>query len=209
MKKNLTELVFILDKSGSMCGLEGDVVGGYNALLKENREMEGEAIVSTVLFDGTVKVVHDRVDVDEVEPLGMREYRPGGCTALLDAVGGAIHHMETVFKILPDECRPEHVLFAITTDGLENASTEYSYPRVKRMIGTARERGWEFLFLGANIDVAAEAGRLGISPECAACYEATPDGMALAFSEIQEASARVRGGRGIRSRRHPAYSSQS
>ena len=209
MKKNLTELVFILDKSGSMCGLEEDVVGGYNALLKENREMEGEAIVSTVLFDGAVKVVHDRVEVGEVEPLGAHEYRPGGCTALLDAVGGAINHMETVFKILPDECRPEHVLFAITTDGLENASTEYSYPRVKKMIGAARERGWEFLFLGANIDVAAEAVRLGISPECATRYETTPDGMALAFSEMREASARVRGGKGARYRRRLDRSSEN
>lgn len=193
MKKNLTELAFILDKSGSMCGLEEDVVGGYNALLKENREMDGEAVVSTVLFDSVVRVVHDRVDLGEVEPLSLRDYRPGGCTALLDAVGGGIHYMETVYKILPEEYRPEHVLFAIATDGLENASTKYSYHQVKKMADAAQERGWEFVFMAANIDVAAEAGRLGMDPDRAVCYEASSAGVAGAFAELCAASARVRG----------------
>ncbi len=200
MKKDLTELVFILDKSGSMSDLVKDTVGGYNSLLKQNREAPGEALVSTVLFDHRVEVLHDRVPIDQVKPLTEKDYVPSGCTALLDAVGGAIRYHERVQKILPEEYRPAHTLFCITTDGLENASKRYGYAQVKRMIEAGRERGWEFLFLGANIDVAAEAGRLGIDEDCAVEFSATSDGCAAAFDEMCLASAAVRLGSTVKDR---------
>ncbi len=200
MKKDLTELVFILDKSGSMADLVKDTVGGYNSLLKQNREAPGEALVSTVLFDHRVEVLHDRVPIDQVKPLTEKDYVPSGCTALLDAVGGAIRYHERVQKILPEDYRPEHTLFCITTDGLENASKRYGYAQVKRMIEAGRERGWEFLFLGANIDVAAEAGRLGIDEDCAVEFSATSDGCAVAFDEMCLASAAVRLGSTVKDR---------
>ncbi len=200
MKNDLTELVFILDKSGSMSDLASDTIGGYNSLLKQNREAPGEAVVSTVLFDHRVEVLHDRVPIDQVKPLTANDYVPAGCTALLDAVGGAIRYHERVQKILPAEYRPAHTLFCITTDGLENASRRYTYPQVKRMVEAARERGWEIMFLGANIDVAAEAGRLGIDPECAAPYAATADGCADAYAEMCRATMAVRGGGSVKDR---------
>ena len=200
-KENLTELVFILDKSGSMAGLVDDTIGGYNALLEKNREAEGEALVSTVLFDNSSQVLHDRVDIAQVRPLTRKDYQPGGCTALLDAVGGAISYHQTVRKILPAELHPAHTLFCITTDGYENASCRYDYKQVKRLIEAAKEQGWEFMFLGANIDVAAEAGKLGIDEDCAVSFEATDTGCAAAFDELCLASMAVRGGRGAHNRR--------
>ena len=197
MEKNLTELVFILDKSGSMWSLSDDTIGGYNALLKQNKMMEGEALVSTVLFNHKSQVLHDRVPIEDVAPLTSRDYVPSGCTALLDAVGGAIHYHKHVQRILPPELHPEHTLFCITTDGLENASKEYSYDRVKRMISAAQERGWDFMFLGANIDVAKEADRLGIREDRAMPYEPTSDGMLFAFDTLCRASAAVRCGEPI------------
>ena len=200
-KKDLTELVFVIDKSGSMAGLESDTVGGYNSLLKSNREGEGEALVSTVLFDNDAHVLHDRVSIEQVRPLSERDYVPGGCTALLDAVGGAIHYHERVQKILPESLRPERTLVCIATDGYENASKKYTYPQVKHMIDAARERGWEFLFLGANIDAAAEAGKLGIDAECTEEFAASPMGCAAAFDEMCLASTAVRSGGTVASRR--------
>ena len=197
MKKNQTELVFILDKRGSMWSLSDDTIGGYNALLKQNKIMEGEALVSTVLFNHKSQVLHDRGPIEDVAPLTSRDYVPSGCTALLDAVGGAIHYHEHVQRILPPELRPEHTLFCITTDGLENASKEYGYARVKHMISAAQERGWEFMFLGANIDVAKEADRLGIREDRAMPYEPTPAGMLFAFDTLCRASAAVRRGEPI------------
>lgn len=194
MKKNLTELVFILDKSGSMYGLVDDTIGGYNALLKQNKMTEGEALVSTVLFNHKSQVLHDRVPIEDVALLTSRDYVPSGCTALLDAVGGAIHYHEHVQCILPPELRPEHTLFCITTDGFENASEEYDYDRVKHMISAAQERGWEFIFLGANIDVAEEAGRLGIREDRAVRYEPTSDGVSFAFDTLCQASVAMRCG---------------
>ena len=194
MKKNLTELVFILDKSGSMCNLVDDTIGGYNALLKQNKMTEGEALVSTVLFNHKSQVLHERVPIEDVALLTSRDYVPSGCTALLDAVGGAIRYHERVQHILPPELRPEHTLFCITTDGLENASKEYSYARVKRMISAAQERGWEFMFLGANIDAAEEAGRLGIREDRAVQYEPAPDGVWFAFDTLCQASVAMRCG---------------
>lgn len=194
MKKDLTELVFILDKSGSMESLVKDTVGGYNSLLRQNLEKPGEALVSTVLFDNGCRVLHDRVPIGQVKPLTEKDYVPSGCTALLDAVGGAIRYHERVQKILPEEYRPAHTLFCITTDGLENASRHYGYTQVKHLIEAARERGWEFMFLGANIDVAAEAGRLGIDEDCAVPFAATSDGCAAAFDEMVLATTAVRSG---------------
>ena len=194
MKKNLTELVFILDKSGSMYGLVDDTIGGYNALLKQNKMTEGEALVSTVLFNHKSQVLHDRVPIEDVAPLTSRDYVPSGCTALLDAVGGAIHYHEHVQRILPPELRPEHTLFCVTTDGFENASEEYDYDLVKHMISAAQERGWEFMFLGANIDAAEEAGRLGIREDRAVQYEPTSDGVLFAFDTLCQASVAMRCG---------------
>ena len=134
MKKNLTEMVFILDKSGSMAGMEKDTVGGFNSMIRRQKETEGEALVSTVLFSNESTVIHDRVDIREIRPLTEREYCVGGCTALIDAIGGAIHHIGNVHKYAREEDRPEHTIFIITTDGLENASRHYSSDRVKEMV---------------------------------------------------------------------------
>lgn len=158
MKKDLTELVFILDRSGSMAGLEADTIGGFNAMIGKQRGEPGEAHISTVLFDNETEVIHDRIPLDRVPALTTKEYYVRGCTALLDAVGGAIHHIGNVHKYAREEDRPEKTLFVITTDGLENASRRYTYDKVKAMIEHQQEtHGWEFLFLGANIDAAREA----------------------------------------------------
>lgn len=193
-KKNLTELVFILDKSGSMQGLEGDTVGGYNAVLAENKDLPGEATVSTVLFDSRTRVVHDRVPIDKLRPLMRRDYRPGGCTALLDAVGGAIKYHSAIQRALPKDYKAEHVLFVIATDGLENSSRRFNYAQVKAMIEEKRAQGWEFVFLGANIDVAAEAGRLGMDETRAMPYSATPDGTHVMYEAVASAVRSVRAG---------------
>ena len=190
MKKNMTELVFILDRSGSMGGLEADTIGGFNAMLGKQRKEPGEALVSTVLFDSQVQVIHDRVPLDRVPPLTEREYFVRGCTALLDAVGGAIHHIGNIHKYAREEDRPEKTLFVITTDGLENASRRYDYARVKAMIERQKEKyGWEFLFLGANIDAAREAARFGITPDRAANYRADRRGTGVIYEAV---SATVR-----------------
>ena len=153
MKKGLTELVFIIDRSGSMSGLEADTIGGFNGLLEKQKREEGEAFVSVVLFDDRSEVLYDRVDIRKVEPMNDTQYYVRGCTALLDAVGGAIHHIGNVHKYAREEDVPEKTLFIITTDGLENASRLYSYDKVRRMIERQKEKHhWEFLFLGANID---------------------------------------------------------
>ena len=165
MKKNLTELVFILDRSGSMQGLESDTIGGFNAMIEKQKKEPGEAFVSTVLFDDQTEVLHDRVALEKIQPITDKEYYVWGCTALLDAIGGAIHHIGNIHKYARSEDVPEHTLFVITTDGIENASRRYSAQRVKAMIQRQKEKyGWEFLFLGANIDAVETAGSLGIAP---------------------------------------------
>ena len=193
MKKNLTELVFILDRSGSMAGLEQDTIGGFNAMLQKQRVEPGEAVISTVLFDNETEVIHDRVPLDRVLALTEKEYYVRGCTALLDAVGGAIHHIGNVHKYAREEDRPEKTLFVITTDGLENASRRYTYDKVKSMIERQREKyGWEFLFLGANIDAAREAARFGIRADCAADYHADSIGTEAVYESVCEAVCQVR-----------------
>ena len=193
MKKNLTELVFILDRSGSMAGLEADTIGGFNAMLQKQRGEPGEAVISTVLFDHETEVIHDRVPLDRVPALTEKEYYVRGCTALLDAVGGAIHHIGNVHKYAREEDRPEKTLFVITTDGMENASRRYTYDKVKAMIEHQREKyGWEFLFLGANIDAAREAARFGIRADRAANYHADHIGTEVIYEAVSEAVCQVR-----------------
>ena len=193
MKKNLTELVFILDRSGSMAGLEGDTIGGFNAMIEKQRGEPGEAVISTVLFDNETEVIHDRIPLDRVPRLTEKEYYVRGCTALLDAVGGAIHHIGNVHKYAREEDRPEKTLFVITTDGMENASRRYTYDKVKAMIERQREKyGWEFLFLGANIDAAREAARVGIRADRAANYHADHIGTEVIYEAVSEAVCQVR-----------------
>ncbi len=193
MKKNLTELVFILDRSGSMQGLEGDTIGGFNAMIEKQKKEPGEALVSTVLFDDQAEVIHDRVKLGKVQPITEKEYDVGGCTALLDAVGGAIHHIGNIHKYARSEDVPEHTLFVITTDGMENASRRYSVQKVKEMIRRQKEKyGWEFLFLGANIDVVETAGNLGIAPDRAVNYHCDSEGTRLNYEVVGQAVAAVR-----------------
>ena len=193
MKKNLTELVMILDRSGSMGGLESDTIGGYNSMLKKQSETEGEVLVSTVLFDDRSEVLYDRVPLDRMPQMTEKEYYVRGCTALLDAVGGAIHHIGNVHKYAREEDRPEKTIFVITTDGLENASREYSFDRVKKMVERQKEKyGWEFLFLGANIDAVATAGRFGISADRAADYNSDHEGTALNYEVFAETVCEMR-----------------
>ena len=196
MKKNLTEIVFILDRSGSMAGLEDDTIGGFNAMIEKQKGEPGEAFVSTVLFDNVSEVIHDRVDVQKIQPMTRRDYYVRGCTALLDAVGQAVHHIGNVHKYAREEDRPEKTLFVITTDGMENASRHYSYDRVKTMIQRQKELyGWEFLFLGANIDAAKEAARFGIRADRAANYHADCRGTAVIYEAMSEAVCAVRASR--------------
>ena len=193
MKKNLTELVFILDRSGSMAGLEDDTIGGFNSMLTKQKGEEGEAVVSTVLFDNECEVIHDRVDIQKIEPMTRKEYYVRGCTALLDAVGGAIHHIGNVHKYAREEDRPEKTLFVITTDGMENASREYGYEKVRKMIEHEKEKyGWEFIFLGANIDAAKEAARFGIDASRAANYHADSVGTAVIYEAMSELACNIR-----------------
>ncbi len=193
MKKNLTELVMILDRSGSMSGLESDTIGGYNGMLRKQRETEGEVLVSTVLFDDRSEVLHDRVPLDKVQEITEKEYYVRGCTALLDAMGGAIHHIGNVHKYAREEDRPEKTIFVITTDGMENASRMYSYDQVKQMVNRQKEKyGWEFLFLGANIDAIETAGRFGISADRAANYNSDHEGTALNYEVLADTVCEMR-----------------
>ena len=193
MKKNLTEMVFILDRSGSMQGLEGDTIGGFNAMLEKQKREPGQAFVSTILFDDRIQVLHDRVKVGEVRPITRKEYYVRGCTALLDAVGGAIHHIGNIHKYARPEDVPEHTIFVITTDGMENASRRYSAQQVKQMIEQQKKRyGWEFLFLGANMDVVETAAGLGIAPDRAVNYHCDSQGTQLNYETISQAVSVVR-----------------
>ncbi len=193
MKKNLTEMVFILDKSGSMAGLEADTIGGFNGMIERQKRQAGEALVSAVLFSGGSEVIYDRVDVRGIAPMTEREYAVGGCTALIDAIGGAIHHIGNVHKYAREEDVPEHTVFVITTDGMENASRRYTSDEVRQMVKRQKEKyGWEFLFLGANIDAVETAARFGIEEERAVQFHSDPAGQRLNYEVVGEAVCRLR-----------------
>lgn len=193
MRKGLTEIVFILDRSGSMSGLEADTIGGFNSMIAKQKKETGEAYVSTVLFDNECEVLHDRVPMENVPAMTEEEYYVRGCTALLDAVGGAIHHIANVHKYARDEDRPEKTLFVITTDGMENASRHYSYEKVQEMIKKEQEKyGWEFIFIGANIDAVKEANRFGIRKERAVNYVHDEMGTEMLYRSVNKAVSAVR-----------------
>ncbi len=189
----MTEIVFILDRSGSMSGSEKDTIGGFNSMLEKQRKESGDAVVSTVIFDNETEVIHDRIAIGDVPDLTDKEYFVRGCTALLDAVGGAIHHIRNVHKYARKEDVPEKTLFIITTDGMENASRCYTYDKVRSMIEHQKECcGWEFIFLGANIDATAEAGKFGIDESMSANYHCDKAGTALNYEVISDAISCVR-----------------
>lgn len=193
MRENLTEIVFILDRSGSMSGLESDTIGGFNSMIAKQKKEEGEAYISTVLFDDTCEVLYDRVPVNKVEPMNDNQYYVRGCTALLDAIGGAIHHIGNVHKYAREEDRPEKTLFIITTDGMENASRQYSYEKVKEMVERQKEKyGWEFLFLGANIDAIDVAGKFGIDSNRALNYVSDHKGTQLNYEVLNKTVSEFR-----------------
>jgi uncharacterized protein YegL len=185
MKKHLTELVFILDRSGSMSGLEQDTIGGYNALLEKQKKEPGEATITTVLFDDKYELLHDRINLKGIKPITENDYFVRGSTALLDAVGRTIDKISNAQKNTAEGERAENVMFVITTDGLENASREYRYDRIKSMIEQQKEAGWEFLFICANIDAVEEAGKFGISPDRAANYSADPQGTRVMYESLE------------------------
>ena len=191
MKKDVTELVIIIDKSGSMHGLEKDVIGGFNSLIEEQKK-EGETIVTTIFFNDKKKFVHEGVDIKEVKPLDGRSYQPSGCTALLDAVGDAISLIKAKHSKLKEEDLPEHTIFSIMTDGLENSSREYSYSDIKYMIKFQEKCGWEFIFQAANIDVEEEADRLGIRRERATRFTASEEGIAMSMCCMNDTITKIK-----------------
>ena len=193
MKNNITELVFILDRSGSMSGLEADTIGGFNAMIEKQKAQDGKCFVSTVLFSNDTQVLHDRIPLEQVQPLTADDYRVYGCTALMDAIGGAIHHIGNIHKYARPEDVPEHTIFVITTDGMENASHIYRSDRVKAMIERQKNQyGWEFLFLAANIDAVQTAARVGIGADRAVNYHADSRGTQVVYETVSDAVAGVR-----------------
>ena len=193
MKNNITEIVFILDRSGSMSGYEADTIGGFNATIERQKKLDGTCYVSTVMFANQSKVIHDRVRLEEIEKMTEKDYQVGGGTALLDAIGGSIHHIGNVHKYARTEDVPEHTIFIITTDGMENASRQYDSATVKRMISRQQEKyGREFIFLAANIDAVETADRIGIRRERAANYRQDREGMKTSYEAMSEAIISVR-----------------
>lgn len=193
MRKNLTEMVFILDRSGSMQGLEKDTIGGFNGMIEKQKNVEGEALISTVLFDHESVVLHDRVNIREIRPMTDKDYTVRGCTALLDAIGGAIHHIGNIHKYARNEDVPEKTVFVIITDGMENASKHYTSEQVKQMIERQKTKyGWEFLFLGANIDAVETAKQFGIGKERAVSYRSDSVGTELNYKVVSEAMCAMR-----------------
>ena len=198
MKNNISELVFILDRSGSMHGLEQDTIGGFNSMIDRQKQVDGPCYVTTVLFNDRCETVHDRAALQAVRPMGEEDYRVCGCTALLDALGGTIRHIAQIHKYARPEDVPEHTTFVIMTDGLENASHRFSGDEVRRMIEHEKEKyGWEFLFLAANIDAVEAAGRMGIRPDRAVNYHADDQGTKLAYETVAETVCMARMGRPI------------
>ena len=197
-KNNVTELVFILDRSGSMAGFEADTIGGFNSTIEKQRKQDGKVSVSTVLFDNVSEVIHDRVDISEIKPMTNADYEVRGCTALLDAVGGAIHHIGNVHKYARPEDVPEHTVFIITTDGMENASHNYTRSRVREMIKRQTEKyGWEFIFLAANIDAEKTAENIGIRRERAVNYTQDREGVEATYAVMCDAITSVRNCKGL------------
>ena len=185
---NITELVFILDRSGSMAGLVEDTIGGFNGMIEKQKKMEGTCFVSTVLFDDTSEVLHDRIKLDRVPKMTDKDYYVRGCTALMDAIGGAIKHIGNIHKYARPEDVPAHTMFVITTDGMENASRRYGSDEIKKMIEHQKKKyGWEFLFIGANIDAVETAARYGIAPERAVNYNADKEGTKVLYKAVSEA----------------------
>jgi len=198
MKTNITELVFILDKSGSMSGLESDTIGGYNAMLKKQQKEPGEAIVTTVLFDDNYELLHDRINIKGIRPITEKEYFVGGSTALLDAMGKTIHKIGNAQRYTSDEQRADKVMFVITTDGMENASREYNHEKIKKMVEYQKEKyGWEFIFLGANIDATSTAAKFGIGSDRAANYNADGEGTRLNYEAVSNVVSELRANRPI------------
>ncbi len=198
MKNNITELVFILDRSGSMAGLEKDTIGGFNALIEKQRKKEGKCLVSVVLFDNVSEVLLDRVELDSVKPLTEEDYWVRGCTALIDAIGGAVKHISGVHKYARAEDVPEHTMFVITTDGMENASRKYTSDEVKKMIERKKEEaGWEFFFIGANIDSVKTAGSFGIGEDRAVKYHADKEGTRVLFETVADTVTCVRNNKAV------------
>ena len=187
MKNQTTEIVFILDRSGSMQGLEADTIGGFNSTIKAQRNEEGAAFVTTVLFDNEVEILHDRIPLDQIEPMTEKQYFVRGCTALLDAIGQTISHIKSIHRYAREEDVPGKTLFIITTDGMENASREFTLSTVKKMIKQETKNGWEFIFLGANIDVVSTAEDLGIERKMAARFDASSEGVDKSFQIMEKA----------------------
>ena len=201
MKKtnnNITELVFILDRSGSMAGLEGDTIGGFNSLIEKQKKQDGKCYVSTVLFDHLTDVIHDRVELENIKPMTNEDYYVRGCTALIDAIGGAIHHIGNIHKYAREEDVPEHTMFVIMTDGYENASHIYTSDKVKAMIKRQKEKyGWEFLFIGANIDAVETAKHFGINEDRAVTYHADSQGTSVVYDTVGDTVCCMRESRTI------------
>ena len=195
MKKNLTELVFILDRSGSMAGLESDTIGGFNSMIEKQKKQEGEALVTTILFDNVSEMLHDRVPLEKIEKLTDNDYTARGCTALLDAIGDAVEHIKSIHKYAREEDIPEHTMFVITTDGMENASSRYDSKKVKKLIESMKkEYDWEFLFIGANIDAIETAKSFGIREDRAVNYKADKKGTKVIFEAVGNAVELMRAG---------------
>lgn len=193
MKNNITELVFIIDRSGSMEGLESDTIGGFNSLVEKQKKEDGKCYVTTVLFDNRIERIHDRVELSKINRLTEKEYCVGGCTALIDAVGTSVKHIETIHNYIRKEDVPEHTMFVIITDGMENASHQFSSDEVKKMIEKHKEKdGWEFLFIGANIDAVETAGHFGIDEERAVNYHADKKGTGVVYRAMARAVGSVR-----------------
>lgn len=197
LNNNITEIVFILDRSGSMSGLEKDTIGGFNAMIEKQKKLDGKAYVSTVLFDHESVVLHDRLPLEQIKPMTEDDYTVRGCTALLDAIGGAVKHIGNIHKYARPEDVPEHTMFVITTDGLENASRKYNSRDIKRLIESKKEEGWEFLFIGANIDAIETANDYGISADRAVNYNADSQGTEVVFEAVSETVAKFRGGQKV------------
>ena len=195
---NITEMVFILDRSGSMSGLEADTIGGFNSMINKQKKEDGKAFVSTVLFSDSSVVVHDRADISEIRPMTDSDYVPNGCTALLDAIGDAIKHIRNIHKYARPEDVPAHTIFVITTDGMENASHKYTYEKIRSMIEKRKEKdGWEFMFIGANIDAVSVAAKVGIDSDRAANYRASSKGTAAMFCELAAPLTAMRRGKKV------------